>query len=224
MHRRAAFGPVRPLAAADACSISSAGADESTQSTSLAPGPRRGEPPGAEVAEHVEHPRTAHVLAAARDGSPPGRRTSRSSGPLPIGTSKRTPFSSTTTRAVHGLADAVSTYDGRPFEFARAASRSSRSPRAARSPCSSAATISALQRLHAGRADLADDHVAVAVEHQPGQAVGFAVHEPVERLPRTAARAARAPPAAGARTATCRARSSGSRPRMRAQISACGLT
>ena len=39
-----------------------------------------------------------------------------------------------------------------------------------------------LHRLHADRADLADDDVTEPVEHQPGQAVGFAVHETVARL------------------------------------------
>ena len=39
-----------------------------------------------------------------------------------------------------------------------------------------------LERFHAGRAGLADDDVAVAVEHQAGKAVGFAVHEPIEGL------------------------------------------
>ena len=40
-----------------------------------------------------------------------------------------------------------------------------------------------LQRLHAGGADLADDQVPVAIQHQPRQRVRFAEHEPIIRLP-----------------------------------------
>ena len=38
-----------------------------------------------------------------------------------------------------------------------------------------------LEALHAGGADLADDHVAVPVEHQSGQPVGLAVNQAIER-------------------------------------------
>ena len=39
-----------------------------------------------------------------------------------------------------------------------------------------------LEPLHAGRGGLADDHVAVAIQGQARQAIGFAEHEPVIRF------------------------------------------
>ena len=180
--------------------------------------------PGADVAADVEHARTRPQQARGTGLDwRSGRRTSRSSGPWPAaprsGCRPRAPRCCSGARpiAVRNWRGSCSSSRALPSFFQTSAR--------GRQDLGHGRLHIGAQRFHAGGGDLPDDDVAVAIEHQAGQAVRLAEHQRG-----STARAYRRSRSASATFSRCTSSErSGrmhrtSRPRMRAQMSACGLT
>jgi hypothetical protein len=118
--------------------------------------------------------------------------------------------------------NAGSTYEGQAFELAHAGVVLPQHRRG-RDRLAHGRFGIGTHRLHTGRRDLPDDDVAEPVEHQPGQRIGLAVRQAIERpfVQRPPQRLRDLQPVHDERLAR---RMFGVAPRMRAQINECGLT
>ncbi len=139
----------------------------------------RAQPPGAEIAENVEHARAADVFA---QGQPIRGLVEEPAGFLAAAQRHLEAHAALFHDhelgrvAEHGL-DVV----GQPFQIAHAGVVLPHQRRRIDDLFHRRFDLRP-QRLHARGGDLPDDHVAEAIQHQARQRIGLAVHQSIERL------------------------------------------